>query len=205
MSTDTREQSVREFRIETGAPNKRREILLLCGVTLAPIVGVLVEVFLAVFVFQLNQNRSPASHWLFPLTVMGTLIGGYIVAFRVAFRLGMQRVKRGTVFALSDKEIIRRRDGWPDDRVAFSEINGLYESPGVLVIESTEPLMRISIPREVDGFDEIRAELVKHHSLSVHAKPPRAKLSWMGAIVLVVAILSWAAIILIWYKVMRAR
>ncbi|MGA7081256.1 MAG: hypothetical protein WBQ43_04800 [Terriglobales bacterium] len=205
MSTDTREQSVREFKIETDAPNKRREILLLCGVTLAPIVAVLVEVLAAAFIFHPSTKGDAAFRWLVRLTITGTLIGGYIIAFRIAFRLGMQRAKRGMVFALSDEEFIRKRSGWPDDRIAFSEIGGLYDGPGGLVVETIAPLRRISIPREVTGLEAIRAELAKHHSFSLQTRPPRARLSWTGLVVMIVSILSWAAVIFIWYEVMRPR
>lgn len=200
-----REQSVREFKIETDAPNKRREILLLCGVTLAPIVGVLVEVLAAGFIFHPSTRGDSAFRWLGPLMFSGTLIGGYIIAFSVAFRLGMRRAKRQMIFALSDKEIIRRRSGWPDDAIAFSEIGALYDGPGGLVVETIAPIRRISIPREVTGLDAIRAELAKRHSFSLQTRPSRAKLSWTGLIVMIVSILSWAAVIFIWYKVMRPR
>jgi hypothetical protein len=198
-------QPMREFKIETHAPNKRRDLLLLCGATLAPIACVVAEVFVAGFIIHSSPKARVAFRWWGPLMFIGTIIGGYIVAFRVAFRLGMQRAKRGMVFALSDNELIRKRSGWPDDRIAFSEIDGLYERPSGLVVESTEPLRRISIPREVDGFEVIRAEIGKHYSLSVNAKPSRTKLSGTGLVVAIVSILSWAAVIFICYEVMRRR
>lgn len=186
---------MREFRIGTDSSSDRRETLRSWGTPLSPIAIVAVVVFIS----SLHQRGEVAFRWLWPLMIFGTVIGAYVVAFR----LGSQRAKRGMIFALSDNELIRRRSGWPDDRIAFSEIDGLYERPSGLVVESTEPLRRISIPREADGFEVIRAELGKHHSLSVNAKPSRTKLSGTGLVVAIVSILSWAAVIFICYEVMR--
>jgi len=195
VSTGKREQSVREFRIETNPSSERRETLLFWAALLSPLA------VLSVFILSLSLKGYIAFRWLWLLTLLGTWIGGHIVAFR----LRIKGARRRMVFALGDKEIIRKRSGWPDDRIAFSEIEALYERRGGLVVESAEPLKRISIPREVNGFDAIRAELVKHHSLSVQPKPLRSKPSWTRLVVMIVSILSWAVVIFIFYKVMRPR
>jgi hypothetical protein len=109
------------------------------------------------------------------------------------------------LFVLSDKEIIRKRDGWPDDRIAFAEIDSVYDRPGWLVVESAEPRRKIPIPCEVSGFEELRAELAKHHPFSAQTKPPRAKLAWTNVVVWIVSILNWAAVLFICYEVMRRR
>ena len=186
---------MREFKIETDTSSKRRETRLLRGAILSITVAAS-----APFIFH-SSLQAEHLRWLGLSMLVGAITGWYALAFR----LGLQRAKRRMVFALSDKEFIRKRSGWPDDRIAFSEIDGLYEKRGGLVVESVEPLRRISIPREVNGFDTIRAELAKHHSLSVHAKPSRARLSWTGLVVMIVSILSWAAVIFIFYEVMRPR
>jgi hypothetical protein len=201
VSPDTRDQPVRKFRIETDALSKKREIkvrLLSWGSVLS-LIAITVLVFVFRFLGLLGAD-SPA-RWLVVLALLGAVLGAYIEAAR----LGMRRAKRRMLFVLSDKEFIRKRSGWPDDRIAFSEIHALYDGPGGLVVESTEPLRRISVPREVNGFKDIRAELAKQHSFAAQAKPPRTKLSGTGLVVWIVTILSWAALIFIIYKVMQLR
>jgi len=201
MSTDTREQSVREFKIETDALSKRREIkvrLLSWGAILS-LIAIIVLVFVLRFLGLLGAE-SPA-RWLVAFALLGAILGFYIEAFR----LGMQRAKRRMLFFLSDKEIIRKRDGWPDDKIAFSEIDGVYDGRGWLVVESAEPRRKIRIPHEVSGFEELRAELARHHPFSAQAKPPRAKLAWTNVVVWIVSILNWAAVIFIFYEVLRPR
>ncbi len=132
-------------------------------------------------------------------------MGGVVGAYIAGVHWGIQRDRRKWIFLLSDNEIIRKRDGWPDDKIAFSEIGALYDGPGALVVESAEPLRRISVPKEVNGLEVIRTELAKHHPFSAQAKPSRARLSWTGLVVMIVSILSWAAIIFICYEVMRRR
>ena len=118
MSTDTRKRSVRKFKIETDALSKRREIkvrLLSWGAILS-LIAIIVLVFVLRFLGLLGAE-SPA-RWLVAFALLGAILGFYIEAFR----LGMQRAKRRMLFFLSDKEIIRKRDGWPDDKIAFSEM-----------------------------------------------------------------------------------
>ena len=188
---------MREFKIETDLSSERRETLLFWAALLSPII----IAALIVFIVPLIQTGYRPFRWLLPLFTMGALIGAYIIAFRT----GMQRANRRMIFALNDKEFVRKRNGWPDDRIAFSEISALYERPRGLVVESAVPLRRISIPREVNGFEAIRGELVKHHPFSLQANPPRAELTWTRLISMIVAILSWSAIIFIFYKAMRPR
>ena len=201
MSPDTREQSMREFKIETDALSKRREtrVRLLSWGTVLSLVGVIVLLFVLRFLGLLRADS--ALRWLVGLAMLGAVLGFYIEAVR----LGMQREKRRMLFVLSDKEIIRKRDGWPDDKIAFSEIDGVYDRHGWLVVESAEPRRKIPIPHEVSGFEELRAELAKHHLFSAQAKPPRAKLAWTNVVVWIVSILSWASVIFIFYEVMRSR
>ena len=72
-------------------------------------------------------------------------------------------------------------------------------------MESAEPRRKIRIPHEVSGFEELRAELARHHPFSAQAKPPRAKLAWTNVVVWIVSILNWAAVIFIFYEVLRPR
>lgn len=99
--------------------------------------------------------------WLAGLIVAASIVGANLVSYRQ----GMERVKRDSSFELTDKDLIRRKAGWPDVRIGLAEIRALYERQGWLVVESVEPTRRISIPAEVDGFAMLRAELAKHNSI----------------------------------------
>jgi len=161
----------------------------------------IVIIALALVILPVNVNADRVFLWLTVLTVIGAIVGAYVLAIRS----GMQHAKRGMVFVLMDKEIIRKRDGWPDDKIAFAEINALYDGPDALVIESTDPVRRIYVPKEVNRLAEIRTELAEHHPFSTQARPPRAKLSGTGLVLLIVNILSWIAIVVIFYKATRPR
>jgi hypothetical protein len=50
-------------------------------------------------------------------------------------------------------------------RIGLQEIHALYEGQGWLVVESVEPIRKIAIPAEVEGFAVLRAELAKHNSI----------------------------------------
>lgn len=119
-----------------------------------------------------------------------TILSAAIIAIILAPREGLHRAERRTVFALDDKRIVRKRQGYPDVEIAFSEIETLREELRWLVVTSTEPRRKIAVPKNVSGYELIRAELAKHHPLSA-----RVALPLKGAALLMVSILSWAGVL----------
>jgi len=182
------EHSLREYKIETDVTRDRREFrirLLSWGAVLVLVASTV----LLFFLHSLRLRSDPIFGWLAALTIIGAVVCAYIMAFRQ----GMQRFRRQVVILLSDKEIFRKRRGWPDVRIAFSQIGALYERPGWLVVESVEPHRRIAVPTEVDGFASLRTELAKHGSIV--AQPQR---SLLGFIPIVVSVLCWGVVL--WSK-----
>jgi hypothetical protein len=108
-----------------------------------------------------SPQINTALAWLAGLIVAGAVGGAYFLSYRQ----GMEKIKRDLSFELTDKDLIRRKTGWPDVRIGLQEIHALYEGQGWLVMESFEPIKRIAIPAEVEGFAVLRAELAKHNSI----------------------------------------
>ena len=184
------EKSIREFRV----PQERRRDTKARLFVWSPILLLTIS-FVFVFV---APRRAQALAWIAGLaTVLGV-----VAAYAVAIREGRRRAKSRMVFALDDGQIIRRREGWPDDKIRFSELVAVYESAGDLVVETTDPFKRMAIPREITGYDVMRAELGKHAPIR-QSKPPRAKLTWTIVVRLILAILSWGAIAIVFYDALR--
>ena len=76
------------------------------------------------------------------------------------------------IFILEDNAVVRKRQGYPDEKIFFSEINNLSEEIGRLIVTSTDPRRRIGIPYDVSGYEEIRSELAKHRELSTRTVFP---------------------------------
>jgi hypothetical protein len=179
-----------EFMIVTDATSERREsrIRLLSW---GAVVFLVASTVLLFFLHSLRLKADPTLRWLVAFTIFGAVIGAYIVAFRQ----GMQRFKREMVFLLSDKEIVRKRRGWPDVKIAFSEIADLREEPSWLIVESIEPRKRIIVPKEVKGFESLRAELAKQHPLFAQAKLPVKGTALKGTVFATISVLSWVAVL----------
>jgi len=111
--------------------------------------------------------------WFAALLVLGAIVGAHLLAVR----LGLERVERDMVFVLTDKDLVRKRSGWPDVKINFSEISALYERPGWLVVEGSKPPRKIAVPEVVEGFAAMRAELAKHGTIA--AQPRSSPLDWM--------------------------
>lgn len=127
--------------------------------------------------------------WFAVLIVVSAVVGAYFLGIR----LSLERLERDIVFLLTDKDVVRRRTGWPDIRIDFKEISALLERRDWLVVESVQPVRKIAIPREVEGFASLRAELAKHSPVIVSQKG-----SLRGAIPTVVSLLCWG--LMLWSK-----
>ena len=134
-----------------------------------------------------------SSHWVstiftyLAITIEVGTIGG---AYYAAAVLGMDRVKQKTILVLTDNELIRRREGWPDIQVELAEIKALYERKTGLVVESAEPRRVIVIPREVKGFTVLRDELSKHGSIL--KAPPQSPFVFIPTLA---SLICWALVL----------
>jgi hypothetical protein len=168
---------MQEFRIEGAAIRREaRSSALLWGTVLLLIVAAVL-----LFVFG-GYKRSDAN--LFALTVLGAVASASILACREALHYAFRRM----VFVLDGNEIARKRKGYLEVKIAFSQVESLREELGCLIIESNEPRKKIVIPYSVSGYEAIRTELSKHCQLSA-----RVELSLRGATLLAMILSSWTA------------
>ena len=179
-----------EFRVSSNKESTQRRDhgtrLVLWG-------AVLVLSCITLFAVYDAGSASPqiktALAWLAGLIVAGAIGGAYFLSYRQA----IEKVKEGLVFELTEKDLVRRRSGWPDVRIGLQEIHTLHEGQGWLVVESVEPIRKIAIPAEVEGFAVLRAELVKHSSVII------ARRRSLSAIIpLVVSLICW--VLVLWSK-----
>jgi hypothetical protein len=132
-----------------------------------------------------NPHVNTAFTWLAISIVAGAIVGAHLLATR----LGLEKLERDTIFLLTEEDVVRRRAGWPDVRIGLSEITSLIERRNWLVVEGAESTSRIAIPREVDGFATLRAELAKHCSITV--QPTR---SLVELIPIIASLLCWGTV-----------
>lgn len=179
---------IREFKV---APPKASErsgdrnirlitwgtVLIMSGITLFAVYG--------------SRSASPqlvrALGWVAVVIVALAIVGAYFLAAR----LGLKRFERDLVFGLTDKEVIRRTQGWPEVRIGLTEIKALYQRSGWLVVEGNEPGRTMAIPERVEGFESLRAELTKH--CSIRAAPQRSPRRFIA---LVGSVISWGLVLL---------
>lgn len=187
-----------EFKIEADALSKRREIrvrLLSWGTVLSlAAMTVLIFVLGSLGLLRVDSDFRWVA-WLSVPTMLGAVIGASILACREALRCA----EREMVFVLDDTGIARRRKGFPEVKIAFPEVDYLGEEMRWLVVRSIEPRRKIAIPNNVQGFEVIRAELAKHHVLSIS---DQMKFPLKSTALMTASILSWAAVL--WLRDLRA-
>jgi predicted nucleic acid-binding Zn ribbon protein len=184
-----KEKQMSEFRVEFNEANRRRDRrirLIVWGTIPLLLVATLLGIYGAL---SSRPHVYATFTWFAVLIVVGAIVGAHFLGIR----LGIERLERDIVFLLTEKDLVRRRKGWPDVRIDFSEISALLERKDWLVVESVQPTRRIAIPREVEGFASLRAELAKHSPVIVSQKG-----SILGAIPTVASLLCWALVL--WSK-----
>jgi hypothetical protein len=184
---------VPEFKVEDDALRCEARFKLLSWGSVLLLLGVTVLLF--TLGVSGDLTASPDLGWLFVLNGLGTVVGACVVGFREALRLA----ERQMVFVLNDNEIVRQRKGYPDVKIAFSEIATLREELRWLIIKTAEPQRKIAIPNTVSGYDAICAELAKRYPLS--ARVDRVEFLLKTTALLAAAILSWAAVM--WFRDVR--
>ena len=158
-----------EYRVAPNTKSSQREDQLM-RVTLWGAVALL----LAITVFALIGARSVSAGLDIALAVtagalvMGAVGGAYIVAWRN----GVERAKRNAVFLLTEKELIARRNGWPDVRIGLSEIKALYKQPGRLIVASPDKSRLIAIPEDIEGYGNLRSQLARYGEITEVPKRP---------------------------------
>jgi len=147
----------------------------------------------AITLFAVYDARSASPElvralgWLAVVIVVAAIVGAPFLASR----LGLEKFEHDLVFVLTDKAVVRRRQGWPDVQIGLAEIRGLYQRPGWLVVESNEPRRTMAIPERVEGFESLRSELTKHGSIAVAPES-----SPWRSVVLIGSLLCWGLVLL---------
>lgn len=131
-----------------------------------------------------DLTAYPGLSLIFVLTLLGTVAGACVSACREA----LHYAERQMVFILENNGVVRRRRGYPDVRISFSEIGTVSEELGWMIIRSTESRRKIAIPNSVDGYGTIRAEITKRYPLFAHTALPLKSLALLAA-----SLLSWGA------------
>ena len=100
---------------------------------------------------------------LFGLLVV--LVAGSCAALLNA-REGLWKVKRGLRIEVSDEKLIETHDGATSTEIPFGSIKEIVEYSGGLVISGTEAASgRISVPKEVVGFEELKQHLTSFSNI----------------------------------------
>lgn len=178
---------VAEFRVEADAMSRGRSFrdrLLSWGM-------VVLLIGITVFLFVLGVSGIFGSNSVLRFLFVFVLVGTIIVATVLAWREALRRAEGEMVFILDEAGIIRRREGWPDVKIGFSEVKTVREELRWLVIYSTEPCRKIAVPNDVKGFNVIRAEVARYHPLSAKALFPSKSLVLPS-----ISLLSWATMLL---------
>jgi hypothetical protein len=80
----------------------------------------------------------------------------------LGIQAGIRKLKGELSFQLTETELIGKRAGKQEVRIAFSEFVSLRERFGWLTVLAANPARKIAVPNDVQGYDLLRAELSKY-------------------------------------------
>jgi hypothetical protein len=109
-----------------------------------------------------------------------------VLAMVLSSRGGLRKLKEGFQFELSNGKITQMSEGRQTVEIPLAQIESLHEYPGWLVIRGGQPARHITIPSEVNGFEELKRELTAYRAI----KPLKARIrlfSFFPLVLLIVA------------------
>jgi len=156
--------------------------------TMSLIVGALAA---AVGIFIAFRNAQPASVW--PLVfAIPVLIIPVLWGVRRSFRR-QQLSWQSFELSLSSEGIRRRMTGYPDIHIRRDEIKRIDEHGEWLVVRTTRPGPGLIIPKGLEGFEEVRHELLSRHHVEKQRGSDHQRLVW--SLLTVVATLGAFAVL----------
>jgi hypothetical protein len=127
-----------------------------------------VIVLLGILLFSIDEpaGLSPsAGHaigWLAGAIVLASIVGALILAVKE----GTWKLLRKLRFEISDGRIIRSREASSPTEIPLDQIEYLHEYGGWLLVGGGNPSRQITIPKEINGFDILKRELLQHCTLT---------------------------------------
>lgn len=137
-----------------------------------------VAVLLGLGAFGVFGPASPDRGTLVALGDLGFFLvfAALGVAYFYGRKIGIAQQRQEASFVLTDKELILKREGWPDSQFKLASISVLNEnSRGLQVSEGGEYPLWMSVPRELENYALLRAELAKHQAITRERPSTRTK------------------------------
>jgi small-conductance mechanosensitive channel len=137
------------------------------------------------------QHFSGALLFIFGLIAVGAIVLVFLLIFRDVWEKGIS----GWSFILTDANLIKKREGWPDITIPLDNITGLYVRKKYLEVESSILNRRIIIPKEIERFDTLQKALSKYKEPV--SRPSDGVLLYTSALVYAIccALVLWSRIL----------
>lgn len=149
-----------EFKTEPRSRGARIRSLLTASIIPLLLLATIVGIFV---LRAMGMPETAWAGWLVSLAASALCADSYYLA--ACF--GMRRAGRAMTFTLAYDRITRHRAGSPDITILLSEIASLRQKSYWLVVASQSPRKIIVIPKEVNDFAALQAELAKYCTLTV--------------------------------------
>ena len=130
----------------------------------------------------LNDSVGHAIAWLAGAIVLAAVVGATVLAVRERTWNLLRKYR----FDIADGKIVRSREASSSTEIPLNQIEYLHEYSGWLLVGGGNPRRQITIPREINGFDILKRELLQHCTLT----SPKVKvhpLSFLPLVLMTVA------------------
>jgi hypothetical protein len=111
---------------------------------------------------ELGDSGRRTLAWIAGAIVLSSVLLANVVASRGSLR----KLKEGFQFDISDGKIIQTHEGQQSVEIPLTQIVSIREYRGWLVINGGEPSRQITIPSEVDNFEELKRELTAQRAVT---------------------------------------
>lgn len=106
----------------------------------------------------ISHSINVALAMIMVVIVLGTVVCAYVLPYVDS----MSRLKRAFEWELTTDKLVQRFKDGKTVEIALNDLKSLREGRGWLVMNGSEPSKGFAIPSEVEGFEQLRRELMAH-------------------------------------------
>jgi Ca2+/Na+ antiporter len=177
------------YRVPTLSPSLRLLKVYGYGVILV-LVGVLL------FSIYQPDGVSDGTNHLIAWGAGAIALVSVVAALVAAPELARRKLNSASEWELTDGTLVQRRKGSPTVEIPLTQIESLKMGSGWLMVKGGESSGQVTIPQEVNDFEELKSQLSAYHAIT----PVKLRFSLLSLFLGVTLIVAYALLLVSHYR-----
>jgi hypothetical protein len=149
--------------------------------------SILLLLGICLFSFYEPQGLSHSMNVALAGAAGAIVLGTIVLALFMSAKNAMWKAKHTFQWELDSERIIQRHESGRTREIPLVRIESLNDYRGWLIVKGGEPLERIAVPSDVDGFEELKRSLGAHCAIT----PLKTKFSILRLLIVISGIVTY--------------